>query len=243
MWTRERLKMNGKIAFKRNYLPCVGVAFIMSIITTLLNSGNTGGRVSQNYSYYSEGSGMTGEYLSFQVPFFGLLTGGVLVAGTIIGILLAIFVGTVIEMGGKRFFVLNKTGIPSVGVVLDGFKSGNYGNVVLTMFLRELYTVLWSLLLIVPGIIKYYEYLMVPYILAENPGMNRKEVFAISKRMMNGQKMETLVLSLSFIGWDLLSVVTCGIAGIFYVVPYKEATFAELYAYNKAMAYEEGYIR
>ena len=177
------------------------------------------------------------------MPFFGLLTGGVLIAGTIVGILLAIFVGTVIEMGGKRFFVLNKKGTPSVGVVLDGFKSGNYGNVVLTMFLRELYTILWSLLLIVPGIIKYYEYLMVPYILAENPGMDHKEVFAISKRMMNGQKMETFILSLSFIGWDLLSVITCGIAGIFYVAPYKEATFAELYAYSKAMAYEEGYIR
>ena len=104
MWTRERLKRNGKIAFKRNYLPCVGVAFIMSIVTTLLNSGNAGGRVSQNYSYYSEGSGMTGEYLSFQVPFFGLLTGAVLIAGTIVGILLALFQGTVIAMCPQTSF-------------------------------------------------------------------------------------------------------------------------------------------
>lgn len=240
MWTRERLKMNGKIAFKRNYLPCVGVAFIMSIITNLLNSGSN---VSQNYTYYSDGSAMAGNSISVQIPFFGFLSGNLLLAGAIVGVLLVIFVGTVIEMGGKRFFVLNKAGTPSVGVVLDGFKSGHYGNVVLTMFFRDLYKLLWTLLLIVPGIIKHFEYLMVPYILAENPGMDRKEVFAISKRMMNGQKMDAFILSLSFFGWDLLSLITCGLVGIFYVEPYRQATFAELYAYNKAMAYEEGYIR
>ena len=64
--------------------------------------------------------------------------------------------------------------------------------------------------------------------------MDRKEAFQISKRMMDGQKMETFILDLSFIGWILLSAITCGIVGIFYVNPYREATFAELYAFNKA---------
>ena len=72
--------------------------------------------------------------------------------------------------------------------MFDGFKKGRYGNIMKTMFFRNLFVFLWSLLLIVPGIIKGYEYLMVPYILAENPTMDRREVFALSKRMMDGQK-------------------------------------------------------
>ena len=80
-------------------------------------------------------------------------------------------------------------------------------NVVLVMFLKNLFTSLWTLLFVIPGIVKHYEYLMIPYILAENPGMDRKEAFQISKRMMDGQKMETFILDLSFIGWILLSAI------------------------------------
>ena len=84
---------------------------------------------------------------------------------------------------------------------------------------------------------------MVPYILAENPAMDRKSAFAISKRMMDGEKLKAFELTLSFLGWYFLSLITCGIVGIFYVNPYAEATMAELYAYNKAKAFREGYIR
>lgn len=64
-------------------------------------------------------------------------------------------------------------------------------------------------------------------------GMDSKQVFEISKRMMNGQKMETFILDLSFIGWALVAGITCGIAGVFYVAPYVNATNTELYAFNK----------
>lgn len=111
------------------------------------------------------------------------------------------------------------------------------------MFLRNLFIFLWTLLLVVPGIIKHYEYLMVPYILAENPGMRREEAFLISKKMMMGQKWDTFVLDLSFIGWRILEGLTFGILGIFYVEPYIQSTFAELYTVNKEVAYRNGYIR
>ena len=101
------------------------------------------------------------------------------------------------------------------------------------MFLEGLYIFLWSLLFIIPGIIKTYEYLMVPYILAENPELSTKEVFARSKQMMTGDKWNAFVLQLSFLGWILLSVFTCGILLIFYVGPYSELTYAELYAVLK----------
>ena len=61
--------------------------------------------------------------------------------------------------------------------------------------------------------------------------------------MMDGEKMRAFELTLSFLGWYFLSLITCGIVGIFYVNPYAEATMAELYAYNKAKAFQEGYIR
>ncbi len=80
-----------------------------------------------------------------------------------------------------------------------------------------------------PYYIKYYEYLLVPYILADNPDMPRKQAFALSKQMMMGDKWNAFVLQLSFIGWYLLSFCTCGILSIFYVEPYRNYTFAAFY--------------
>ena len=82
---------------------------------------------------------------------------------------------------------------------------------------------------IIPGVVKSYEYKMIPYLLAEYPDMSTKEVFSKSREMMNGQKMDTFILDLSFIPWSVLSAITAGIAGFFYVSPYKDATYAELY--------------
>ena len=160
----------------------------------------------------------------------------------VFGLLLNIFIGNVLRIGANKFFVQNRTEIVRTGTIFDGFRSGHYGNIVLTMFLKDLYVTLWTFVLIIPGIIKELEYMMVPYILAENPGMGQREAFEISRRMMDGEKWNAFVLQLSFIGWYLLSGITCGIVGIFYVNPYVEATMAELYAYNKGKAFHEGYI-
>ena len=99
------------------------------------------------------------------------------------------------------------------------------------------------LLFIIPGIVKSYEYMMIPYLLAEHPEMTRQEAFAESKQMMDGEKMEAFIMDLSFLGWYLLSAVTCGLLAIFYVNPYVQASFAEMYTFNKQKAYQDGYIR
>lgn len=245
-WTRAQLKMNGKQVFRKNYWSCVGVAFLMGLIGSgsSMNTARTNMEVSENQVEYGSHAFHHGaEAVSnFNFPVTAIMLTTLLITSLIV-IALAIFVGYALEIGGKRFFILNRTENPGVGTILDGFCCGHYGNIVLTLFLRELYIFLWSCLLIVPGIVKSYEYRMVGYILAENPGMDRKEAFAISKRMMDGQKMETFMLDLSFIGWYLLAAITCGIVGIFYVAPYYEATITELYAFNKIKAYNEGYIR
>ena len=95
--------------------------------------------------------------------------------------------------------------------------------------LKNLYIFLWSLLLLIPGIVKAYEYRMVPYLLADYPELSTEEAFRISREMMNGEKMNTFILDLSFIGWYILSGITCNLVGIFYLYPYKYATDAELF--------------
>ena len=247
MWNRQELKMRGKMAFKRNYGAAVAVALLMGIISLIFGGGNVTERL--QYSDTVEYSGSASQnviedFLSSPkgMLFAGIATSIVLVMA-LVGMVLQYLVENVLIVGGSRFFVLNQTERPGVGTMLDPFRSGHYGNVVLTMFLRDLYVFLWSLLLVVPGIVKSYEYKMVPYILAENPGMDRKEAFLISKQMMEGQKWEAFVLDLSFIGWNILSVFTCGILSVLYVEPYYQATIAEMYSFNKMRANQQGFIR
>lgn len=92
-----------------------------------------------------------------------------------------------------------------------------------------LYIFLWSLLFIIPGIVKAYQYRMVPYILADRPELDQKEVFALSKQMMDGEKWNAFVLDLSFLGWHILGIITAGILEIFYIAPYVNLTNAQLY--------------
>ena len=222
------------MAFKKNYVSAVVVALLMGIFGTV-SGESSARRVSENSDIYSGNL--------FNVGMITGLLAGIATVVILIVLVAKVFVGNLLKMGGYRFFILNQTAQPGIGTLLDGFRSGHYVNIVLTMFLRDLFTALWSLLLVVPGIVKHYEYLMVPYIIAENPAMDYKEAFQISKQMMDGEKMEAFIMDLSFIGWYLLSAVTCGLLAIFYVNPYVQASFAEMFTFNKQKAYQEGYIR
>lgn len=234
MWNRAELKMRGNMAFKKNYVSAVVVALLMGIFGTV-SGESSARRVSENSDIYSGNL--------FNVGMITGLLAGIATVVILIVLVAKVFVGNLLKMGGYRFFILNQTAQPGIGTLLDGFRSGHYVNIVLAMFLRDLFTALWSLLLVVPGIVKHYEYLMVPYIIAENPAMDYKEAFQISKQMMDGEKMEAFIMDLSFLGWYLLSAVTCGLLAIFYVNPYVQASFAEMYTFNKQKAYQEGYIR
>lgn len=94
--------------------------------------------------------------------------------------------------------------------------------------LQAVYIMLWSLLLVIPGIIKSFAYSQAFYILAENPGMGANEALHRSDAMMKGHKMEYFILELSFYGWVLLTALTLGIAGI-WVGPYMNATLTNYY--------------
>ena len=110
----------------------------------------------------------------------------------------------------------------------------NYRRSVETVFMVNLYLFLWHLLLIVPGVIKYYAYSMTYYISLDHPEYSVDECIESSKRMMYGHKWELFVLQLSFIGWILLGLVSLGI-GLLWVIPYMETTKAHYYERIKLM--------
>lgn len=104
----------------------------------------------------------------------------------------------------------------------------NIGTKFVSTLLVMLYTFLWSLLFIIPGIVKSYSYAMTPYILLDRPELSATDAIKESEKMMNGHKMELFILDLSFIGWILLSILTCGVL-VLYVEPYMMATKSAFY--------------
>lgn len=248
MWSRSELKQTAKIRFKTNYWKSVLAALILFFVI----GGGTGSRIdhvfndnSEKRTEYSmtelrdevenanayrsywdwEENGTHGIY--FAAVAIGIVI-VVLLFVCIIVIPLKILVFNPLEVGCKRFFGRNLKGDAQVKEICYAFDN-SYKNNIKTMFFRGLYTFLWTLLLIIPGIIKSYEYQMIPYILAENTHVTMEEAFALSKKMMYGNKWKSFVLDLSFIGWNILNAITFGILGILYVNPYKAQTEAALY--------------
>jgi uncharacterized membrane protein len=105
-----------------------------------------------------------------------------------------------------------------------------------------LFTVLWTWLFIIPGIVKSYAYFATPYILAESKDVEFREALKLSMRMTNGYKMKLFVTHLSFIGWYLLGMLTFGILLILYVAPYMQATMAGWYIEMRDAALANGTI-
>ncbi len=162
----------------------------------------------------------------------------ILVVVLIIVLPIEIFIVNPLEVGIRRFFARNLKEEANIREVCYAFDH-NYKNSVKIMFLRELYVFLWSLLFIIPGIIKAYEYRMIPYLLEENPDISKEEAFALSRSMMVGNRWKAFVLDLSFLGWYILSGFTFGILGIFYVNPYVAQTRAALYQKLKGNKLQE----
>lgn len=241
MWTRQLLKENAKVAFKRNYWLCVAV----SAITMFLMGGGIGVNAGNTNAQQETESILKGEqsiqHLIEQIPpGIFLALGAAVLFGAVLGICILILVSNVAQVGCNRYFIENREHKTNIGQVFYGFQGGRYTSIVWIMFLKGLYIFLWSLLLWIPGIIKTYSYLMVPYIVAENSDLDKSRVFKISRQMMRGHKWEAFVLGLSFIGWNILGAMTGGIVNLLYVNPYVHATYAEFYSALKAEALQKG---
>lgn len=223
MWNRVELKTNAKEILKAKYWKAVLVAFIASALTGASSYTSAGG---------SNNDEIGDLFTSFS-PQLIIAIVCIIAFSALIGIAISIFLENPLLIGCYKFFINCKKDGENLNDIVMTFKNG-YMNVVLTEFLRGLFTFLWSLLFVIPGIIKGYEYMLIPYLLADNPQMDREEAFAKSKEMMDGNKWKAFVLDLSFFGWGLLSACTCGILYIFYVGPYIHLTKAELYHALKA---------
>lgn len=165
---------------------------------------------------------------------FGIALGTIIVAGLIMSAAAAftfsiatIVLSGVIEVG-LAIVMLNIVRGHEVNFaqMFNGFE--NFGTTCLAGVLTGLYTLLWTMLFIIPGIVKAYSYSMTFYILADNPDMKPNEAIKASCQMMKGHKFDLFVLHLSFFWWNLLGSVTFGIAYI-YVVPYMSAAEAKFY--------------
>lgn len=222
MWTREELKSNAKMILRRTYW----MGFVACLITSFLTGGSGGFMSGWNFGTWKDGS----EYVSLEVVMGLLFIAGI---ALIFSLLFSAFVSWPVIIGRNRFFMASREQDENLQELLFGFKNGAYFHIVKTTFMIFLYTTLWSMLFIIPGIIKAYEYFFVPYILSENPGIDTKRAFELSREMSNGRKWKMFVLDLSFLGWNLLGAMCCGV-GLFFVAPYYQAVLAELYAASRA---------
>ena len=229
MWTRSELKQRGKLAFKANYWKCVLVSLILVILTGASSGGSAAGNSNEEGNSIKYVFQTISQQTGLSVAALVGIIFGVVGVAMVIGIVISILVKNPFIVGCRSFYLSNSDAPANLGHIADGFSQFGYGRVVLTMFLHDLLIGIGFFLLIVPGIILTYSYRLVPYILAENPEISGMDALKMSADMMRGQKWNAFVLDLSFIGWMLLTIITCGIVGIFYVDPYVHATDAELY--------------
>ncbi len=113
-----------------------------------------------------------------------------------------------------------------IDALLTPFKS--FGRYFMASALLFVYICLWTCLFIVPGLIKAFSYALTPYILRDNPQLSPQEAITLSSRMMDGHKLRLFKLYISFLGWFLLSILTCGI-GFLWLFPYMKSSEVAFY--------------
>lgn len=223
MWSRTELKTNAKTAIKRYYWVAVAVCIVYTVVSGMQTGFLTADQITKIVSQFGIQSAQD----------IAELTKSYEMWTSIIGLLVMIFVFNPIIVGANRYFMESRSFKSSFKSLFFAFKGGRYIKIVKVMLIRDAKILLWTCLFIVPGLIKTYEYHFIPYLLAENPDLTTQRYFEITKSMSNNEKFNIFVLELSFVGWNILGVLTCGI-GFIFLRPYIYATYAELYAVMRA---------
>jgi uncharacterized membrane protein len=231
MWSRVELKTRAKVVLKKYYWKMFAVSMVILLAGGSEHGGDSGNSNSRE-KFVGTISPEMAIFLKKMAVIFSIMA--------IVLLILRIVVGYTLEVGGRKFFIRAAEDECNFSYLGLYFRQGRYGGVVGTMFTRTIYLILWTLLLIIPGIIKSYAYRMVPYILADNPSIGTSRAIELSNEMTNGEKWNMFVLDLSFIGWYLLGLLALGI-GVLFVMPYEDATKAELYLHLRERAVERGF--
>lgn len=214
------------------------IAVIAGLIAAILGGVDTNGleiSFDHNESGVNVGVDFAGQQITtansgLSEEVLGVLLGGAAFFAIVaLVVAVAFFVlGSVVGVGYARFNLdlIDRQKEPEIGTLFGYFTY--WRTTAAASFLRGLYVVLWSLLLLVPGIIASYSYAMTGYILAENPEMTAGEAIERSKEMMSGNRWRLFCLQISFIGWGILCALTLGIGNL-WLTPYKQAAEAAFY--------------
>ena len=205
-----------------------GEAILLYFVAGLIQGVGSGG-MGINFKYSTNMSGFEGsesfvEFISNPI---------------VIGIFATVFVvGLVFAIAASAFVMIINLGLAGAGLNLCARKPtslnmlfsqfSNWKVAIITGFLKNILITLWTFVFIVPGIVVSYSYAMVEYILVENPSLTASQALKQSKKMMKGNRMRLFCLELSFIGWDILALFTCGI-GYAVLNPYKQVAKAAFY--------------
>ena len=225
--TRAELKSSARDQLRGNWLWAVGLSFVAGFIAYVLEDINEYFATGNDVIYRAVRSFAGGEIYAVESykanPFSGIFS-----------ILVSIF--TIILMWGVTYTILefrDNGDTPNIlKGMFSGYTGGRFSTTFITSILVAIFTFLWTLLLVIPGWVKAYSYSMTPYIMKDyyTSGKTPKATEAInaSRRLMNGHKTDLFVLDLSFIGWGILGILTCGI-GFLWITPYYRQTKANFY--------------
>ncbi len=256
MWSRAILKSKAKSVLSKTYWISFLICLLSAIIngkigpefrfngfriglfnadSNVFNHGIFSNAMTDKFTSYFNNISQSPESLRLFLSTYWFLLLLAIAAGLVINVLVV----APILVGKVKFFLENRKGNCEFTNLFYCFKNGQYMNIVKSIAWRYLFTFAWTLLFIIPGIIKSYAYSMVPYILADNPNIGYDRALKLSMDMTEGYKFEIFVLQLSFYGWYLLGSL-CFNVGVFLVHPYYEATMAELYGALRKNAIEKG---
>ena len=235
MWTIKELKTNAKGVLKQNYWQ----AFLVSLILAVISGGGFSG---QWNSQSSDISGKPWSEWSSSLPahFIALFAASAILIFLLV-LAFRVLIVNPFEVGIRKYFVEGQQFSFDLNHLGYSFNKTRYMDIVKAMLWRLFLNFLWFLLLIIPGIVALYAYRMVPYILADNPNMGYKRAVQLSVQMTRGHKFHILGMDLSFIGWLLLGLIAMGV-GVLFVLPYINATNAELYAVLRKNAINDGIV-
>lgn len=248
MWSRALLKNNAKNVLVRRG----GIMLLACILYQMVSGLNVSPDVSVRFAgrYLGDAVRVKGAVLSLgglvKLPVSGWFAGTL---GTLCSVG-AILLLPALHVGYCRFLMESRQGNAPLDTMFSAFGRG-YLNVLVVQLLTGLKICLWTLLLVVPGIVKLYQYRMVPYLLAENPYLSASRAQQLSREMTGGEKLDMLVLDLSFWGWFLVAGLiedglnrffgifgfgwmNIGVLAVMVIHTYENSTRAELYAVLRA---------
>lgn len=260
IWTIRDLKKKARKLLKNCYWPAVAVCLLTTMLTGWIGSAGIGiGRIQAENASGLEMSeqrmrelkddlkdrnpiaeykiSIVQKQLNLLVFVFAVTASIVIV---VLGLLVIFCIGNPVKVSSKRFFMCNRKRTANIGMILYVFRNHYTMHVTAAMFYRTVSIIGHGLLLIVPGIIKHYEYSLIPYILAENPTMQYKRAAQLSTKMSEGQKMAMLKMDLSFLFWEIAGIFSLGLVSVFYTMPYREFAKAGLYEVLRQNALADG---